>query len=77
MTERAARPAGADEVEPHGAVREFDDWTSERPPAMHRDLRAGRPEDGDEVSLDVRLDAGGRPQSQELPGDGPARSHPP
>ena len=69
MTELAACPAGADEVEPHGPVSEFDGRASERSPATHGDPPASGLEDGDEISLDIRLDVCGRRQWQELLGD--------
>src|SRR5439155_6478828 len=69
VSERAASPAGRDEIEPNSAICEFHDRASEGSPAPHRDPSSGCLQYWDEVALHKGVDTRGRAEWEELVGD--------
>ena len=69
VAQRASCTAPTDEIEPDPAVFKLDGRSAEPSPPAHDNPAHGSLEDGDEISLHVGPDAGGRTHWQELHGD--------
>jgi len=76
VAQRASCTARTDEIEPDPAVFELDGRSAEPSPPAHDNPAHGSLEDGDEIALDVRIQANGCAKREEVIGNGPVRCRP-